>query len=166
MKSKNGVDRTFHYLDTVIEALLFAITLAMLLAGVAQIVSRYVIQSSLSWSEELMRYLYVWLSMVGTALALRRHQFTVIESIVNMIGKKSIKIGKYIWILVEFLQITFFAFLIFYGWRLVSKNLNFVSPALGISMGLVYLALPLGGFLGLLYCSISIWDLSKKEAKI
>ncbi len=166
MKNKTGVDRVFYYLDTIIEALLFAITLAMLLAGVAQIVSRYVIQSSLSWSEELMRYLYVWLSMVGTALALRRHQFTVIESIVNKIGKKSIKAGKAMWIMVELFQILFFVYLTLYGWCLVSKNLNFDSPALGVSMGLVYLALPLGGFLGLLYCGISIWDLSKKEAQI
>jgi len=38
--------------------------------GVIQVFFRYVVQSSLGWSEELSRYLFVWLIFIGSAVAL------------------------------------------------------------------------------------------------
>ena len=109
-----------------------------------------------------MRYLYVWVSMIGMALALRRNQFTVIEAVSNMIREKAPCLSKILNFSVMCSQIIFFCLLTFYGSRLVFKNLNFVSPALGVPMGLAYVALPLGGVLGLLYCGIAIWDHNKE----
>jgi len=52
-----------------VEVLLFAMGFAMTLIVVVQVFSRYVLNHSLFWSEELARYLLVWLTFMGTSVA-------------------------------------------------------------------------------------------------
>lgn len=59
--------RFLDLLDKIIIAVLILILSVMLLVGAMQVIWRYVLQQSLSWSEELMRYLYVWATMLGAA---------------------------------------------------------------------------------------------------
>lgn len=161
------IDKLFTTIDRVIEFLLFIVIMVMLCVGVAQIVARYVLHSSLSWSEELMRYLYVWMTMIGTSLAIRRNSFTVIDAIANLIRKKSDKAGLVLYGFITILQILFFSLLAVYGWQLSSRNFAQLSPAMRFPIGIAYLALPLGGVLGVTYTLISIRDywLKRKEAK-
>ena len=56
-------------LDKLILALLIIILSAMLVVGTMQVIWRYVLEESLSWSEELMRFLYVWATMLGVGAA-------------------------------------------------------------------------------------------------
>ncbi len=163
----NKWDKIFSMLDRVVEAMLFIIVMIMLSAGVAQIVSRYILKQSLSWSEELMRFLYVWLTLIGTSLAIRRNQFTVIDAIANAIRSKSKIASAILYIFTVAMQLGFFVMLTKYGWALAAKNFFQDSPAMRISMGVAYLALPIGGALGIIYSLISIRDhiIAKKGAK-
>jgi len=55
-------------LETVAVILLMALLTAVTFA---QVVTRYLLGDPLIWSEEAARYLFVWVSMIGAALALR-----------------------------------------------------------------------------------------------
>lgn len=159
MMSDRKITRTlFRYFDFCVEACLFVIVIAMLAAGIAQVLARYVFQASLSWSEEFMRFSYVWMTLIGTSLAIRRKQFTSIEAIANLLKQRFPVSQKFFWLATIALQIFFFVLLTRYGMQLVTRNLHQVSPAMGVSMGLAYCALPAGGVLGVLYSGISIWD--------
>ena len=59
-------------------ALLAAVTVAVTLL---QVVFRYVLGSSLSWSEELARYLFIWVIFLGVASAARRGQHMAVEAL-------------------------------------------------------------------------------------
>lgn len=152
------LDHILTALDRTIEVFLFIIVMVMLCAGVAQIVARYILQASLSWSEELMRYLYVWMTMIGTSLAIRKNSFTVIDAIANLIRKKSDKAGMVLYGCITILQAGFFILLAVYGWQLASRNFGQLSPAMRFPIGVAYLALPLGGVLGSIYVLISVRD--------
>lgn len=157
MKTKY-FEKVISWLDRIVETMLFCVVIVMLCAGTAQIFCRYVLNASLSWSEEMMRYLYVWLTMIGSSLAVRRKQFTTIEALYNMICKASPVGGMVLTVAAIVLQIGFFAMLAIYGQQLVVSNLAQVSPAMRISMGGAYFALPLGGYLGIIYCLIELYD--------
>lgn len=167
MNAQNNTwDTVFDWLDKAIEAVLFIIVIVMLTSGLAQVFFRYVIQSSLSWSEELMRYLYVWMTMIGAALAIRKNQFTVIETFKNLIRAKSALAGTVLYVFITGLMLGFFVLLTFWGWRVASVNFFQNSPAMGISMGGAYLALPIGGVLGILYTLISVRDYVRKSREV
>ena len=152
-------------LERSLETFLFAGVLVMIATGTAQIIFRYFLQTSLSWSEELMRFLYVWLTMFGAPLAVRRRQFTSIEIVSNLLGNASAVLKKALLAFAFTMQTLFFALLIYYGWQLVTKNIHNTSPAMGVSMGLAYSAMFLGGILGVVYCGITIWEMAHKETK-
>jgi TRAP-type C4-dicarboxylate transport system permease small subunit len=76
LPATHGLRRWLRHLDrgltVAIEsgaALLLLAEIGVLLAGV---VSRYVLQQPLVWSDELASMMFLWLSMFGAALALRR----------------------------------------------------------------------------------------------
>lgn len=113
------------------EHLIVLITLGMIFAAMAQVVSRYVFNAPLSWSEELSRFLFVWLSFLAAWLAWRRREH---------IGLQLLPEPALRWLRrpVEFLILIFAAGSMYYGLRLMGLSLNQPSPALGLPMAVVY----------------------------
>jgi tripartite ATP-independent transporter DctM subunit len=73
-------DRTIGVLAEAIGAALVVAEICILFAGV---VSRYVIDSPLMWTDELANFLFLWLSMLGTVVALRRGEHMRLTTFVN-----------------------------------------------------------------------------------
>lgn len=147
-------------------ALMLAMTL-ILLTVVWQVISRYVLQDPASITEELSRFLLIWIGLLGAAFAYRQKVHLGFNLIVE---KQSPHTRKLILTVVELLVITFCATtLLFGGSQLVSLTLELeqISAALGIRMGYVYVVLPLSGALIICYGCINIhnlWLAENKEA--
>lgn len=62
----------FRGIDRLVETTIFAIFLAIILVGTAQVINRYVFNSSLSWSEEFQKYGQIWVVFLGIPVAYRR----------------------------------------------------------------------------------------------
>ena len=73
-------DRTIGVLAEAIGAALVVAEICILFAGV---VSRYVFDSPLMWTDELANFLFLWLSMLGTVVALRRGEHMRLTTFVN-----------------------------------------------------------------------------------
>ncbi len=74
------IDRALGLLAEVPAALLVVAEIVLLSAGV---VSRYVFQSPLTWSDELASALFLWLAMLGAVVALRRGEHMRLTVFVN-----------------------------------------------------------------------------------
>ncbi|WP_296046017.1 TRAP transporter small permease [uncultured Alteromonas sp.] len=138
--------------------LMLAMTL-ILLTVVWQVISRYILQDPASVTEELSRFLLIWIGLLGAAFAYRQKVHLGFNLIVE---KQSELVRKYILTLVELLVITFCATtLLFGGSQLVSLTLELeqISAALGIRMGYVYVVLPVSGLLLIWYGLINIHNL-------
>ena len=105
-----------------------------------------------------MRYMYVWLTMIGISTGIRRGQFTAIDTVVNMLEKRFKSAKSILFVLTTLMQIAFFILLIFYGWKFSMANMAAQSTALRVSMGLMYLAFPIGGILGIIYSLMTVCD--------
>ena len=111
-----------------------------------QIIMRYVFSNSLSWSEELARYLFLWQVWIGTSYAISENKHLKIEALTDRMKGKIKKIVK---ILASSLWLIFCIFLTFKGIELVYKIYaqGQSSPAMAIPMAYAYACVPIGGFL-------------------
>jgi TRAP-type C4-dicarboxylate transport system permease small subunit len=75
-----ALDRALAQAETV---LLGVLVLAMTGATLGQVVARYVFGAPLIWSEEAARYLFVWVSMIGAALAAREGAHYALTALVE-----------------------------------------------------------------------------------
>jgi len=77
------IDRTIAWASEVPAAILVALEMVVLLAGV---ISRYVFNAPLTWSDELASILFLWLAMLGAVIALRRGEHMRLTTLVNRLS--------------------------------------------------------------------------------
>ncbi|MCB1096847.1 MAG: TRAP transporter small permease [Verrucomicrobiae bacterium] len=97
------------------------------------------------WTEELARFLLVWVAMFGSALGFSKRAHIGIDWLIDKFHPGTRPIFT---ILARLIVITFTAVVLLYGgWQLTSRTFasGQMTPALGIPRGFVYLAVPLSG---------------------
>jgi len=127
------------------EALLVIILCAMTLIMGIQIFSRYILNYSLSWSEEVTRYLFIWSAFLSISYCTKRCISIKIEQFLHRFSDRNRALLK---VINHTIELLLFAYLIPYSIMYLNSSIksNQVSPALGIPMYLVQSA-PLVGFL-------------------
>jgi TRAP-type C4-dicarboxylate transport system permease small subunit len=108
-----------------------------------QVLMRYVFNSSLSWSEELARYLYVWQTWLAASYAVKKGRHLRVTSLVDIAkGRKRICIE----LLVLALWLCFAVFLCLKSASLCSMifKQGQTSVALNLPMWIAYSAVPAG----------------------
>lgn len=84
---QRDLPRLFRYGDLLINALLAALLALMLVVVGANIFGRYVLSSSIAWSDEAARAMFVWLIFLGAALAHFRHEHIAVAYFVEKAPK-------------------------------------------------------------------------------
>lgn len=116
-----------------------------------QVLSRFVLAKPSSFTEELARYMLVWLGILGASYVAGQKMHLAIDLLSTKLS------GKYKSFLEILIQTSVFLFALFVmfigGIRLVSITLalNQISAALQIKLGFVYLILPVSGLLMMFY---------------
>lgn len=133
------------YLDEHLEESIIVLLMATMsvLIGL-QIFMRYAMSSSLSWSEELSRYLFIWATYLGVAFGVRKDAHIRVSMVVDMMSARNAILMR---ILTHIIFGAFAVYVMYQGWIMVEKTFRFgqKSASLGIPMGFIYLA-PLTGF--------------------
>jgi TRAP-type C4-dicarboxylate transport system permease small subunit len=132
--------------------LLIIATMALLVVDVVWgVFTRYALGEQTKWTEELARFLLVWVALLGGALAFRTKAHLGVDYFVNRLHPDARKLTA----VVADLVVLFFAgaVLLLGGTSVVREALALeqTTPALGWKMGYVYLALPISGFFVVLY---------------
>jgi TRAP-type transport system small permease protein len=120
----------------------------MCLVTFAQAAGRYALHFSFIWSEELSRYLMVWVSMLGGAVAARRRMHFGFDALVAGLPPRWRRLAQALAVLCS---IGIFGVIAWYGFRLARFNMMQFSPALEWPMGVPYAAVPLGAALMVLF---------------
>lgn len=106
-----------------------------------QVILRYVFSSSLSWSEELARYIFIWQIWLGTSVAQRDNSHVRIEALG---GSEESRRKTMLRIAADVIWLDFCLLLVKYGFELVASiyTRGLISAAMRMPMYLVYLSLP------------------------
>lgn len=118
------------------------------------IVSRNLLSFSFSWSEELTRFLLVWLSMLGAAVLLRRDDHIQMELLTDYLSPRMRTVLS---LALRLLVLAFLVILLHQSWLTAGARAVTHAPASGISMRIPYLALPVGAALMIFVTLVNIW---------
>ncbi|WLR61009.1 TRAP transporter small permease [Guptibacillus hwajinpoensis] len=112
-----------------------------------QVFARFVVGESLTFSEEISRFLMIWMTMLGTAYAIREGSLIAIEMLPEVLKGKGQRILR---VISEVVATIFYIVLIIYGWQMAEAVQMQTAPSTRISMFWSMLALPVGGIFMLL----------------
>ncbi|OAS83425.1 MULTISPECIES: TRAP transporter small permease [Metabacillus] len=150
--------------DRIIEFLTCTLFVVMVAVASWQVLSRFILKSPSTFTEELLRYSLIWLAMLAAAYVVGKNQHIAITFLRDRLVENS-KIT--LDILIQSIFLIFAAVIMVYGGgRAVSLTMAQISPALHLPMGFVYLALPLSGVFILFYSTTNIIELMNKKKKI
>lgn len=111
---------------------------------VLQVFFRYVLESSLSWSEEAARYLFIWAALLGFSSSVEARRLFSFEMLVARMSRTGKRVCAALNVLAA---VAFLWVLVVDGSGLVARTFSQSSPAMGMPMAIAYAALPVGGIL-------------------
>ena len=144
-----GMKTFFRWFDRSIYALMFLCIAGFVVISFLQVIFRFVLNDSLYWSEEISRYLFVWMVFLGSGVALLHRRHITIDLIPNLIPKKGRKIYN---LCIDALVIAFAGFIVFYGYRFAVRGMRQGSPAVQIPLGYIYYGIVVGGVIMIINC--------------
>ena len=129
-------------LDRAVEWLIALLVATMVIAGFLQIANRFVFNISLSWSEELQRYLNIWIVFLAVPVGYRRGAHLGM----NMLFQKLPPAPQSALLLLqELLWLVLAVAIAWFATRIMVVAQNQTSSSLGVTMDKVYLAQVIGG---------------------
>lgn len=136
------MDRVFGAIDRAVEILVAAIFAVMCVIGLLQVFNRFVLNASLSWSEEAQIFGHIWIVFLAIPIAYRRGVHLYVETIRNWMP---VRTGAIFDLLIEFLWAGFAVSLIYLSYRVSIVAALQESPGLEIPMSYPYYGMVVGG---------------------
>lgn len=119
----------------------FALAVMMVVASM-QIFCRYVLNNSLMWTEELCRFLLIWVSFLSVSCATKYDSHLYVDVIPAALKRNRVSAMILRWVRAA-AWIGFSVFLGYMGWSTFTRVVEY-SQALYIQLKWIYLAIPVG----------------------
>jgi len=150
-------------IDKILANFLIVLMALMVLTVTWQVVTRFILHDPSSYTEELARFLLIWIGLLGAAYALRTKAHLGIDILtyhLTGIRKKITDVTVYIIIILFSILI-----MVIGGARLVELTitLNQISASMGIKMGYIYSVIPISGLLMVYYSIFFIIETIKNN---
>ncbi len=134
-----GLIKLDHVLAKAEAGAIITLVVVMTVVVFLQVVYRYALVRPLYWSEELARYLFVWLSLLGAALGLQKQGHFGLDFFYKMLPDRG---RGWVSMVIQLLMGVLVAVILVQGIILVQKTHLQESPAMGIPMSWAYACLP------------------------
>ncbi|PUU91749.1 MULTISPECIES: TRAP transporter small permease [Halanaerobium] len=108
---------------------------------------RYIIRDSLSWTEELARYLMIWAALLAVSVGIKDKEHVGIQLLIKQFPPR---ITKLITFIVYIITIVFLGVLTFKGYQVADRAKSQLSLALNISMYWPLMSIPVSGALAII----------------
>ncbi len=150
-----GVKKVFSKVQKVNTFVIGLALLAIILVVFLQTFCRFVIFRSLPWSEELSRYLFVAVIVLGVNLAITKHMFVRIEIIDNYLkGTAAVVMNLARRFVMIFVNIVF----VYSSYELIIIGGYQTSPAMRLPMSFLYGIIFIGFILNVIASLIDLYD--------
>lgn len=144
--------------NQILSRLIIVLSSLLVICVVWQVLSRYVLTSPSTATDEMARFLFMWVGLLAAAYGVNVKSHLAIDLLtMNLTGKRK----AFSDLIIEIAIALFSAVAMVYGGiGLVAKTLETgqISPAMGLEMGYIYLCLPISGAVILFYSVIAIWE--------
>lgn len=142
------------YVDKVVDSLQVVLFSIIFVAVMMQITWRYIFNSPITWSEELSRFIFIWISLLGWSQATRSGQ----NIRITLIEKRLPVALRIAWsILVKLATLAYLGLLVYLGAQMAARTMS--RPSISVpwfTAGMVYLALPVGATFCIFYTLLDL----------
>lgn len=149
-----------NYLAKITILIVILLAAVMVLTVLVGVFFRYVLRNSLSWSEELARYLMIWAALLSISIGIKDKEHVGIQLIIRNIPIKYARILNF---LVNVIILIFLSVLSYKGMFIAIKAIPQLSLGLGISMFWALLSIPVAGVLAIIQQIIQIINSFKPD---
>jgi len=140
INSKLQENNSKNFFSSVFGPIIAIIFFGMFIIGVLQIILRYFLNISLSWSNEILIFSFIWITYLSIAIALSHKLHLGVDMITNLFPNSvQLKIKLYSNILI----LVFCLIIFFSSIPLIKANFFQYSPSLGIRMAYIYVSIPI-----------------------
>lgn len=151
-------------IDKSLDVCLVLILGTMSIIVAVNVFSRFVLNFSIYWGDELVLILFVWLTFLGAAVGIRERSHYALNYLKN---RFSGEVKRYYVLVSDLLCMVGCLVLLYHSTIVAIQIEKWVMPALEISRSLVYGVAPVGCLLMLYYLILRIWEdftvLNKKQ---
>ena len=147
MKKKSILSQFTNIYNNLEEYLLIISLVCNVLLVFLQVIMRTVFKNSLTWSEELSRYIFIWQIWLGASTALKYNEHIRVTRIYSFMKSEKLKAG--IGLAADFIWFLFCAYMVLNGKELLVSMAarNAASSGLQLPLVYVYMAFPIASFL-------------------
>lgn len=126
----NGIDKIERFLITVIFT-------EVIIVGVVQVVCRFVLRASLPWSEELLRFSFIWLTYTASSMGIMAGTHANVTVLIERFPAKTQKAMQ---VFIDLLTVFFCAVVFYFSITIIQTQIatNQISPAMRIPMYIPY----------------------------
>ncbi|MGK9051517.1 TRAP transporter small permease [Neorhizobium petrolearium] len=152
MRSR-ALDRIVDAYFKLLEFILFLCMTGMVVTVFGNVVLRYGFNSGILVSEELSRFLFVWMTFIGAVVVLRERGHLGMDTVVNMLPLAGAKGAKAV---SDLLIIACCIYIVSGTWQQHDVNMDNLSPVLMIPMEYVYSVAYISGFSMMAITTVSL----------
>ncbi len=153
-------------IDKILGNVLVVLMVLMTVDVLWGVLTRYVVGSQASWSEELARFLLIWIGILGAAYASGQNMHLSIDLLKPSLSRKGQQ--RLTWLINILIILFAMTVMIIGGFRLIyiTQTLGQLSPALRIPMSLIYVVVPISGVLVVYYKVTELQSVEKQEVNL
>ena len=160
----NAFDRVLEGITAVVKWVMIVMTCVIFFITTFTVFTRYIINYVPSWSEEIPRYLLVWITYLGAGLAIKFKEHISLDVFFNLMPLRARQVGHFF---LNGLVAIVAVIMVVYGIGLVNHFGEDLMESIPVTNFWLYLAMPVSGTLMLLYLVQDTWkrirDFGKAE---
>ena len=154
------MDKAVAKINKLTRFVVILLLMLMVIAVSLQVLFRFFLDQPLAWTEELARYLLIWITFLGSAYAMSIRAHIGTEYILKYLSPF---MGKVLLVIAAILSILFFGVMVQQGYLLSARSMTQFSPTLLLPMGYIYSVIPLSGVLLIMNVLAVTWKDVKGE---
>lgn len=138
---------------------LAALMFLMMVDIFAAVLVRYVFHTALNFSEELGRYVFVWIVFIGMARCIAADKRVALDLLPGFLKGKS---GRNLYAVIYIFSALFFSAVTYAGIKLCEVGEKQKSATMRIPMNYIYLCIPICGIISLFFILLKLYRLFRK----
>lgn len=140
-RAGNWADRLADAITSVLNAVITSMMFVMCAVTVWQVFARYVLNDASSWSEEVARYMMLWMVMIGSAVVIRTGGHVTVTVLIDRVPERALKV---ILLLRDAAMLFTLVVVGWYGLGFATMNAVQLSAAMDLPLNYIYAALWVG----------------------
>jgi TRAP-type C4-dicarboxylate transport system permease small subunit len=141
-KQETIIDRLYRGTIKATEVICGVLLTSMVLIVFANVVARYYLSASLAWSEELARFMLIWLVFLGAVLAYVHNEHLGLDLLVSKLPRRA---AQAVTILADLLVLLALFLLAKGGYMMTVDSWDWEAPATYLPFGYIYIVIPVAG---------------------